>query len=1530
MNTPENARLAAYQATRERLDFRRTAGQVKCKPPNRRCGDRCIPPSWDCRLKGEGNDGHLKAVGRGSDPVAGFANIERGFTRLRKGVVTLSFSELEGGRRSLARGAAKLTPGDLQKKKEIQDKVNQFAVTIGTPVAIAVFAGLAHRGAKAFPAYARGPGAKIDETASNVFRAVARNMPFTGPGTRAREAAGPNAARAAGRVFQTLQVYGPDNLSRQAGSRSTLQRNVSQIDILSVQRPLFNSLNSVDRIPGTNKRSNKPYTQWDKESMVAFFSTERTPSMSSVDELGKGSMFSILAANDALTRGLDIPRHKYTNSRNQSQVIVSTTADFLRNSGEAVRTSMKEYGLNPKSREAVEAYVERISPQMSGSGDYAVAMREKLINATINGDYQRQAKDLYKETVQGFDEFYNRVVDDIRNAPDISTSDRSRQSREALREAFANSYYRDAINAHAAYLHENIKLPERVYGTYTATLTKRIYHAKKVVGRERFNSDVAISLTRTEIFNAGREVAVAKNLPEPENVEAARQLLLQTYGSNNGSRLNGVGSIAVVQTQSPRRRTAPETTGQERSARRRAPGRAQIIKDLLKQRYYDKVSGTWKQQYTPESAAAEAERILAARRARRRTDAYLLVREDFTPTNKREGKPCGKSFIGKNEKCSKPGAKGYAQPAPGQNQSTGLLSNAAKVATIAGGAAAVVGAFRNRKKIRVAARKGDIKLRQALKRNNKQLYRTYARVRVQRRAAGSVVRQRTAEVVPEISKRVIKRLSSEDVTRGINKLPEQYRERASRLVGDAKLSAAHMALRARGAEMIGVDTENNFSNWRSKNGALLSTGSVGESLVIYNTTPQESLGGARTFSTQFRIDGEFDAKSSAAATNSKGIVSLVKKMFNSQIENLPDNSIIYAIPYANDSKGGKRSAIYRRYGFRQALSSDDRLFAMKTKGKFTKMKDSHIEQIADLIRNDALTLDSAFNNKAKVIRFDFTPTQERSGKPCGKSFIPKNQKCSKATTARYAEPNKEQNTTVNNVKVAAGTTAAAGAVALLAAIGVSRARVSRYRKNVSKSAIEAEKLALEFERKFREDAARRLNKRPQDVTGFEASVYNFKDKGRDGGFGSMDNDPAWFGQTKSSKGAVVMLSYADDNKFTTRGQGSYMMAKGGAFQQIWGDRDILPYSNNISQPTSKVPDDLQVRQREAFIARAEKVAGGVGKNAAKAGITIKDTFQRFEFLRENIEKRGFNPDAVRAAAFVVAQRRLTGKSVDIMSYSNGGNVATETLAILKEMGYRDVKVINVAGPTFGIFSHSEDNMRTWVSEGDDFYKISKGLAFQGGNTRILKNSNIPHGLTEKIDVNNREFGKDAKANYKAKNSYLLDEQLQREAYKFLNVDRKRSSELLDETIWRISENKPMEGDLAGLFGDQSATKMTEFSTRIKTARNRDSALSQIRDEIEDRMLEVWYGGYNAKNVKKAQNQIQAELKTQISPAPKTPTRPAASANTLATELMKQNPGMTRAAALKEARRRMAQRKTDSIAYFDAYKLTRERHLKVCA
>ena len=72
----------------------------------------------------------IYAAGKGRDPLAALANVQRGALRVAKGLTTGNFSEIEGGRRAVIRGVVKGSKGDLQEKKELQ-KLIAGTVAVG-------------------------------------------------------------------------------------------------------------------------------------------------------------------------------------------------------------------------------------------------------------------------------------------------------------------------------------------------------------------------------------------------------------------------------------------------------------------------------------------------------------------------------------------------------------------------------------------------------------------------------------------------------------------------------------------------------------------------------------------------------------------------------------------------------------------------------------------------------------------------------------------------------------------------------------------------------------------------------------------------------------------------------------------------------------------------------------------------------------------------------------------------------------------------------------------------------------------------------------------------------------------------------------------------------------------------------------------------------------------------------------------------------------------------------------------------------
>lgn len=1088
-------RAAAFQAQSERLDFR-TKGVKKCNPPNRKCGDRCIPPNWDCRLRGEGNDPHLKAAGKGSDPISGFANLERGFQRFGKAITRFSFSELEGSRRAVARGAAKLHPGDLKEKEKAKEKAMQLATWVGTPALVVIFAGLAHTGLKANRGYREGFGKSVDSAVADTFYNIRRNIPITGGAIRAREAAGSGSLQSLRSATQRQLLGAPSAIRRIEGtnflSASSRRASVARArGESSGVGAIRESLVSVDRMPNNPAQpSRMSYAEWQPKSLQAYWSTKLpTTIQGSLTGDSTTNLFAVGASNNLLRRSYGLPNDISTgvDLKADAAQIVGAMTTRLREQRAALLTDMKQRNFDPAVD--MDRYLDMQSVNWR-TGDQALdteihASIKRLLQGT---DTYSFAKEQYVATRNAFSSYFDDIGRNMAIPPDIRNPAFDRTSRRL-------SPYADGLQGHAEGLarlttlnwpsDRPIRTPEM------AELVRRTYHAKVVMGQA--NPTVAFS-------SVSRLKAVAAEISgsrRPLTTEEATEIVAAFL------RPMGISGVGV---------------------------------------------------------------------ARGRRDSY---EETFLDTIARLDKRCGRSGIPDDRKCSKPtyGAAPTAAPKP--------------------------------------------------------------------------------------------------------------------------------------------------------------------------TSPNRPPGAKPATPPRTAPAPAARAAASAATTRS--------------------------------------------------------------------------------------------------------------------------------TTSPTKKKGKEEDNTARNVAI--GITAAAGAVAL-ASIGIKARNIDRYRKNVAKSAIEAEKLSLEFERNFREQAARRLGKRPEEVTGFEASMYDIKDRGYDRGYGDWDTEPGWYGQTKNSAGAVVMLSYADDGDFTRRGQGSNTMAQGGVWNHIIGNRDVLAYSNNISQPYTKPTGNYAQREQREFVEgvgkAARSVAGIAGpdvaaqaeklaKGAAAFGTELPKTWDRFKFLRRNVEEIGYNPDAVRAAAFVVAQRRLTGKQVDIMSYSNGGNVATETLAILDQMGYRDVKVINIAGPTFGMFKHSDENMRTWVSTGDEFYQTTRGGAFTGGNTTILKNSdNIPHGLEDRINPKNAASEGRAKEYRKEKASYFLNDELALGAYKFLHVNHTRSAELLREMEWRAAEGQPMEGDLKYLFGDEADSKLQYFKGMMEDKPNREANMKLIREEIEDKMLEKWYGGYDHKRNRNAAKTLRQE------------------------------------------------------------------------
>jgi hypothetical protein len=95
-------------------------------------------------------------------------------------------------------------------------------------------------------------------------------------------------------------------------------------------------------------------------------------------------------------------------------------------------------------------------------------------------------------------------------------------------------------------------------------------------------------------------------------------------------------------------------------------------------------------------------------------------------------------------------------------------------------------------------------------------------------------------------------------------------------------------------------------------------------------------------------------------------------------------------------------------------------------------------------------------------------------------------------------------------------------------------------------------------------------------------------------------------------------------------------------------------------------------------------------------------------------------------------------------------------------------------------------------------------------------------------------------------------------------------------VWRIASDKPIEGDLQVLFGNKSRDVKSRYIKALST--NKQQALLQLRSEIEDRMIDVWYGGYDPNKVKRSSKSLRAEVQQNATGAKTVPPEPATSSN----------------------------------------------------
>lgn len=899
--TPQGFRTAAYLETKARMDAARsrsgkTRRQVTCTPPNVKCGGRCIPPNWDCRLKGKGPDSHLRAVR--TDPISGLANIERGVKRISKGVRKGSFSEIEGGKRAIVRGVVKATPGDIQRKKKLQADLERRAGGIAAGLAVVGFGLFSHNQLKRASFYRDGVGRQIDDAVAAGINRVLDATPVIRRARAERRAAGSSAAgevvaRAAGEsargpeAMRGALLSTPTQLERRAteyGNAKVLENKIKALDIEA-------------------KELNMNASTWRQKNLETFWGATRT----NAGGAGDGSTFSEPATNQYLSRQFGFKLKK----GDDATAVRRSVATALNREAFNLQALARQEGVNLKDADSRNAFLNRVvGPGTANFSDEAraraVSNLDRIIGDAPRGrstavSRKQLADTFYRDTRDGFDRYFGRIADEVRQPAGAALSAESRK-------AGYSELLTSARIGQSRYLAKSLNKPEAVgtkMGQGLSDLVAKEYYSSKVIGSPTFTAtDREIRLAASEL--SGRSFSTT--------APAADYL-----------RSNGFERLTTLRSSQTRvRSSTPSPEKPDRPARRRS--NAQRIADLMRQKNKD---GT-PRYATREAAEAALKRMRKDELQQARIDAYLAVRADL------RGKPCGASHIPKAHECRKTASGNSAS----KSKSSKSSSRGKKLA-LAAGAAAITGAA-------VVGGRAAFKNRQ-----NIPLYKTSAK-----------------HINTGIQK-----MSSKKVRDTISKLPEKYQGPASKLLGKAKVGLAVVAADAQGLKLTKVDPTNNFSTFKNpQTGHVMSVGAVDDTLVTFVSTPSGKAGSFDKFGIAFQTDLSFDQKEGLSRAQGLGVAKQVKSMFKAQLNEMPENAVLFNNPYKDDGLGNKRNAIYRKFGFKELKGvRGGNMWALKNMGKLTEIPDEQADYVAKLIRGDS--------------------ADTRVDLKCGKGAISKGEKC---------------------------------------------------------------------------------------------------------------------------------------------------------------------------------------------------------------------------------------------------------------------------------------------------------------------------------------------------------------------------------------------------------------------------------------------------------------------------------------------------------------------------------------------------------
>jgi hypothetical protein len=872
--TPEGFRTAAYLAARARLDVRRsrsgkTSRSVDCNPPNVRCGGRCIPPSWDCRLKGEGPDPQLRAVK--TDPLSGFANIQRGIGRISRGVTRGNFSEVEGGKRAIIRGVVKTVPGDIQQKKQLQKTLENRTRAIGIGLAV-VTGGLGMHAilmkSNTF-GYRQGLGRDINRATRAGVSGVLDSIPILGAQRAAtRAAVGANIGAAAARASAPAP-----NVSAIPG---TTVLSATDRDSHSALQQSLNRINGATRSGAAGTSGN--LENWNQRHSSAFWNATRKSDITGPGAPARVSIYAEPTAQEYLGNQFGVPPGERS-SRASVKAALQASFDeerrglvsLAQQQGLRVRRGPNGATIDSKDINAFVSGVVRRPPIADTAVRQSVEAHVRSVLTKAPSSYTNE---VYNASVLSFDSFYKATSRDIRSIPGVATT--GRRIAQPLTTG-SNELLRNTNTYRSTYLAGEMRARTQMAGPAHSELVQAAYYHTRVVGTNASSYVIPDRLA----FNAASELS-------------GRSITSRSEAIGIINRETGFSGARVATAAAPRQRGA--------SAQASLSARARLI-----------MARAGNENMSMEAALRQANVEMRGDSADLppRVAAYLQMRSDFVAGKKGLGKPCGASHIPKAHECNI--GKGKTAPPEADKRS----NTGAKVAVAAAlvGAAALGGrsAFKNRQSIPMY--KGTAK---------------YV-------ATG------------------IKTMSSTKVRDAISKLPVKFQEPANKLVGKAKVGLAFVAADAQGMKLTKVDPVNNFSTFKNpKTGHIMSIGAVDDTLVTFVAEPKGKAGSFDKFGIAFQTDLSFDQKQGLSKAQGLGVSKQVKSMFSAQLDEMPENAVLFNNPYKDDGLGDKRSAIYKRFKFTELPGvRGGNMWALKNQGKLTKIPPEQADYVARLIRGDA-------------------------------------------------------------------------------------------------------------------------------------------------------------------------------------------------------------------------------------------------------------------------------------------------------------------------------------------------------------------------------------------------------------------------------------------------------------------------------------------------------------------------------------------------------------------------------------------------